>query len=236
MASCVQELMKKLLKDPDLDDSIQMDECVLEFLGRAGFSGIHSQFKIDRLARSANDDSALEATKEIEQHLLSGDIDSAIRFIVNHKPELLDDNPDVLFILLPVVYFFVLCSVQKQQFVELIRSKEADAALVFAQDYLSEKAVNNTQVLEDLEKICGLMAFENPESSMFAEYMKPYQRIRVLNAVNNLWLLSELGKGDSDFDLVFKFIEWAQSVLQEKNIAFAKLADYAADEADREDS
>ncbi|KHJ40720.1 hypothetical protein D918_09240 [Trichuris suis] len=224
MASCVQELMKKLLKDPDLDDSIQMDECVLEFLGRAGFSGIHSQFKIDRLARSANDDSALEATKEIEQHLLSGDIDSAIRFIVNHKPELLDDNPDVLFILL------------KQQFVELIRSKEADAALVFAQDYLSEKAVNNTQVLEDLEKICGLMAFENPESSMFAEYMKPYQRIRVLNAVNNLWLLSELGKGDSDFDLVFKFIEWAQSVLQEKNIAFAKLADYAADEADREDS
>ncbi|CDW52977.1 Glucose-induced degradation protein 8 homolog [Trichuris trichiura] len=224
MASCVQDLMKKLLKDPDLDDSTQMDECVLEFLGRAGFSAVHSQFKTERLARSANDDSALESTREIEQHLLNGDIDSAIRFIVSRKPELLDDNPDVLFILL------------KQQFVELIRSKEADAALVFAQDYLSEKAVNNTQVLEDLEKICGLMAFENPESSMFAEYMKPYQRIRVLNAVNNLWLLSELGKGDSDFDLVFKFIEWAQSVLQERNIPFPKLADYAADEGHREDS
>uniref|UniRef100_A0A5S6Q8D9 CTLH domain-containing protein n=1 Tax=Trichuris muris TaxID=70415 RepID=A0A5S6Q8D9_TRIMR len=220
MASCVRELMMKLLRNPDLDCTTQMDDCVMQFLNRAGFTGLYDQFKIDRLSRPSSDTSMMEPMNDIERYLLNGDIDSALHFIVKRKPELLDENPDVLFLML------------KQKFIELVRNKDIDAALEFAQDCLSGRAASNPKSLGELEKICGIMAFDNPESSMFADYMKLNQRVRVLHAVSNLWLLSELGKPYSDFDLLFKFIEWAQSTLEERNIPYPKLYDCAFEDSD----
>lgn len=60
--------------------------------------------------------------------------------------------------------------------IELIKNKELEAALDYAQTKLSERVEENPNVLPELEKTLALLAFENPETSPFGELLHPSQR------------------------------------------------------------
>lgn len=69
---------------------------------------------------------------------------------------------------------------QQQQLIELIREKNVEAALEFAQTQLAERGEENPEILSELERTLALLAFESPELSPFGELLHPSQRQKVL--------------------------------------------------------
>ena len=68
---------------------------------------------------------------------------------------------------------------QQQKLIELIRDKDIEGALHYAQSHLSERVEENPDVLSELEKTLALLAFENPENSPFGELLHISQRQKV---------------------------------------------------------
>ena len=68
---------------------------------------------------------------------------------------------------------------QQQHLIELIREKNIESALDYAQTHLAERGEENPEILTELERTLALLAFENPESSPFGELLHPSQRQKV---------------------------------------------------------
>lgn len=78
-----------------------------------------------------------------------------------------------------ILTWWKFCILQQQQLIELIREKNVEAALEFAQTQLAERGEENPEILSELERTLALLAFENPESSPFGELLHPSQRQKV---------------------------------------------------------
>ena len=76
------------------------------------------------------------------------------------------------------IYIFLIFS-QQQHLIELIREKNIESALDYAQTHLAERGEENPEILTELERTLALLAFENPESSPFGELLHPSQRQKV---------------------------------------------------------
>ena len=68
---------------------------------------------------------------------------------------------------------------QQQHLIELIRKGNLEGALDYAQTHLAERGEENSEILPELERTLALLAFENPETSPFADLMHPSQRQKV---------------------------------------------------------
>lgn len=68
---------------------------------------------------------------------------------------------------------------QQQHLIELIRKKDVEAALLYAQSHLAEKGEVNAEILDEIERTLALLAFDEPETSPFGELMHPSQRQKV---------------------------------------------------------
>ena len=78
--------------------------------------------------------------------------------------------------ILTLISFLLL---QQQHLIELIRRGSLEGALDYAQTHLAERGEENSEILPELERTLALLAFENPESSPFADLMHPSQRQKV---------------------------------------------------------
>lgn len=74
---------------------------------------------------------------------------------------------------------------QQQHLIELIRQKNIESALEYAQTHLAERGEENPEILAELERTLALLAFENPELSPFGELLHPSQRQKVFD----IWVL-----------------------------------------------
>ena len=70
-------------------------------------------------------------------------------------------------------------SFQQQHLIELIRSKNIESALDFAQTHLAERGEENPEILAELERTLALLAFDEPENSPFGDLLHPSQRQKV---------------------------------------------------------
>lgn len=64
--------------------------------------------------------------------------------------------------------------------IELIRERNTEEALKFAQEQLSERGEENQDILIELERTLALLAFEEPEQSPFGDLLHPSHRQKVL--------------------------------------------------------
>ena len=87
-----------------------------------------------------------------------------------------EDMIHFLIIFLNHCLFF---SLKQQKLIELIRDKDIEGALNYAQLHLAERVEENPDVLTELEKTLALLAFENPENSPFGELLHISQRQKV---------------------------------------------------------
>ena len=78
-----------------------------------------------------------------------------------------------------IINVLILPVFQQQHLIELIREKNVEAALEFAQIHLAEQGEDNPEILAELEKTLALLAFEDPENSPFRELLHPSQRQKV---------------------------------------------------------
>ncbi len=63
--------------------------------------------------------------------------------------------------------------------IELIRDRNIEAALDFAQTHLAERGEENMEILNELERTMALLAFDEPEASPFGELLHLSQRQKV---------------------------------------------------------
>lgn len=66
--------------------------------------------------------------------------------------------------------------------IELIRQRETEAALEFAQTQLAEQGEESRECLTEMERTLALLAFDNPEESPFGDLLNMMQRQKVMNA------------------------------------------------------
>ncbi len=78
------------------------------------------------------------------------------------------------------MFLFVL---QQQHLIELIRERNIEGALDFAQSHLAERGEENPEILSELERTLALLAFEEPEASPFGDLLHPSQRQKVSETV-----------------------------------------------------
>lgn len=79
---------------------------------------------------------------------------------------------------LPVAPSGFLC-LQQQHLIELIRLRETEAALEFAQSQLAEQGEESRECLTEMERTLALLAFDNPEESPFGDLLNMMQRQKV---------------------------------------------------------
>lgn len=76
---------------------------------------------------------------------------------------------------------------QQQHLIELIRLRETEAALEFAQSQLAEQGEESRECLTEMERTLALLAFDNPEESPFGDLLNMMQRQKV-------WSIPGVGK------------------------------------------
>ena len=70
-------------------------------------------------------------------------------------------------------------TLQQQNLIELIRERQVEAALQYAQTHLAERGEENPEILQELERSLALLAFDDPEGSPFGDLLHPSQRQKV---------------------------------------------------------
>lgn len=77
------------------------------------------------------------------------------------------------------IHDFAIAFLQKQHLVELIRAREIEGALNFAQSQLADQGKRSPEALSDLERVMSLLAFDDPYSSPYGDLLLESQRLKV---------------------------------------------------------
>nr|KAG5694183.1 hypothetical protein BaRGS_016029 [Batillaria attramentaria] len=108
--------------------------------------------------------------------------------------------------------------------IELIRDKDVEAALHYAQTHLSERVEENPEVMSELEKTLALLAFENPENSPFGELLHPSQRHKVASELNAAILEVD---ATPHIASLLKLLLWGQDELDKRKVKYPRMTDIA---------
>lgn len=91
---------------------------------------------------------------------------------------------------------------------------------------MSEAGESNPDVLSELERTLALLAFENPQSSPFADLLEQSHRQKVASELNSAILKMEHHENTSPRIInLLKLILWAQAELDKRNIGYPKMKD-----------
>lgn len=194
-------------------DSVKLHELVVEYLIFSGYKEAAELLVKDAdlpspiqpvVANIKNVDT-LEQRNEIRNAIIIGDLETALKLINQITPNLLNSNQKLQFKLL------------RQQLVELIRNKEVEKVLSFAQTNLADKCANiPPELFTKLEQTYALLAFDNPENSPFGNLMSLNQRNMLAYEVNEAILAALHKPLISRLEQLFRFMVWNQHQLKTK--------------------
>jgi len=194
----------------------EVNKLIMNYLVTEGFKDAAEKFQIESGTETGIDLETLDQRIRILECIKNGEIQSAVEMINSYQPELLDDNRYLFFHL------------QQQHLIELIRNKNINDALKFAQENLSDQGVENAAVLEELERTLALLAFEDPETSPFGDLLAPAHRQKVAGEFNTAFLEGRNSdESVSKLAYLLKFILWAQEELDKRKLRYPKMADLA---------
>jgi hypothetical protein len=194
-----------------------MNRLVMDYLVTEGYKEAAEKFSEEsgvHLPSGAYSET-LEARIRIRQAIHDGRVGDAITMINDLHPELLENNK--------ILHFYLL----QQQLIELIRQQRVDEALRFAQEHLAEKGEENPQLLKELERTLGLLAFERPEQSPFGDLMSNTHRYRVASDVNAAILEADHCAGSPRLESLVQLLLWAQDQLDRRQVSYPKMTDIA---------
>ena len=142
----------------------------------------------------------LDERIKIRDAIQAGKIQEATALVNQLHPDLLDSDRYLFFHL------------QQQHLIELIRQKNIEEALRFAQvcvfclffyffrckilnasmfqEHLAERGEQNPSILGELERTLALLAFDDPEKSPFGDLLHPSHRQRGIIFNHKLFLIN----------------------------------------------
>lgn len=118
----------------------EINKLIMNYLVTEGFKDAAEKFQIESGTEPGVDLKTLDQRIKILESIQDGRIQEAVQMINSFQPQLLDDNRYLFFHL------------QQQHLIELIRQKNIESALKFAQEHLADQGEENFQVLEELER------------------------------------------------------------------------------------
>jgi len=195
----------------------EVNNLIMNYLITEGFKDAAEKFQIESGTEPGVNLKTMDKRIKILENIQDGQIQNAIHMINSYQPQLLDDNR--------YLYFHL----QQQHLIELIRQKNIDAALKFAQENLADQGEENTDVLEELERTLALLAFEDPEISPFGDLLALSHRQKVASEFNTAFLGQENKDSSVSSKLAYllKFVLWAQEELDKKKVKYPKMTDLA---------
>ncbi|XP_067932085.1 glucose-induced degradation protein 8 homolog [Watersipora subatra] len=193
-----------------------MNLLVMDYLEKEGFKEAAEKFRVEAGVTPTMDLGTIDKRLLIRSHLQNGEIDSAVAIINEIHPELLDNDN--------LLYF----KIQQQQLIELIRQKDIEKALDFAQTHLAERAEDGDEdVLSELERTLALLAFDDPFTSPFGDLLQPSHRHKVASEVNAKILEQENQEPVPQITKILKLLAWSQQQLDIKNVKYVRMTDFA---------
>lgn len=209
----MQNWMKEL-QDFKVDRG-EMNKLVMNYLIQEGFKDAAERFRFETGVDPGPQIYLLDDRIKIREAVQNGRIDDAIDLTNDLNPEILDSKP--------YLYFHL----QQQKLIELIREKNTDQALSFAQNVMAELGSENTEFLNELEKTMALLAYEVPESSPFGHLLNSSQRHMVASEVNAAILESQHQETVPKLASVLKLLSWTQNQLDKKHVKYPKMTEIA---------
>lgn len=189
-----------------------MNQLVMNYLVTEGFKEAAEKFRVESGIHPSIDLDELDERIKIRDAIQNGRIQEAISLVNNLHPELLDNDR--------YLYFHL----QQQQLIELIREKNVEEALEYAQTHLAERGEENPEILSELERTLALLAFDNPEQSPFGDLLHPSQRQKVASELNAAIL--EVDANPKLANLL-RHLLWSQEELDKKKVKYPKMTDLA---------
>uniref|UniRef100_A0A8C4WXS3 GID complex subunit 8 homolog a (S. cerevisiae) n=2 Tax=Myxinidae TaxID=7762 RepID=A0A8C4WXS3_EPTBU len=190
-----------------------MNRFVMNYLVTEGFKEAAEKFRLESGIEPGLDLGSLDERLKIRDVILNGQIQEAIALINGLHPELLDTNR--------YLYFHL----QQQHLIELIRGRQTEAALEFAQSQLAERGEESSECLLEMERTLALLAFDCPEQSPFGELLHPSQRQKVWGEVNTAVLDCDNHDSTPKLAKLLKHLLWAQGELDQKKAKYPRMAD-----------
>ncbi|XP_072046038.1 glucose-induced degradation protein 8 homolog [Amphiura filiformis] len=195
-----------------------MNKLIMNYLVTEGFKEAAEKFQQESGTKANADLDMLADRVEIREAIQEGRIEEAIARVNDIHPELLDNDR--------YLYFHL----QQQHLIELIRKGNLEGALDYAQTHLAERGEENSEILPELERTLALLAFENPETSPFADLMHPSQRQKVASELNSAILEAENRASTPKLANMLKLLLWSQDQVDSKKVKFPKMKDLAKGE------
>ncbi|KAI2661710.1 hypothetical protein H4Q32_007361 [Labeo rohita] len=190
-----------------------MNRLIMNYLVTEGFKEAAEKFRMESGIEPNVDLDSLDERIKIREMVLKGQIQEAIALINSLHPELLDTNR--------YLYFHL----QQQHLIELIRLRETEAALEFAQSQLAEQGEESRECLTEMERTLALLAFDNPEESPFGDLLNMMQRQKVWSEVNQAVLDYENRESTPKLAKLLKLLLWAQNELDQKKVKYSRMTD-----------
>ena len=187
-----------------------MNKLVLNYLIIEGYKEAVIKFTKESNLTCEYDLELLEKRIQIRNLIIKGKIDEAINLINNINSEILEKNPSIHF------------ELEKQKLIEIIKANKVEEAIMFAQNTLFPITVNNPKLLDELENIMSLLAFEDIKTSPFKE-LGGVDQLKKLSSIVNLQILaSQMQPTDLILPLVMKLLKYSQNELK-KEIKFPEI-------------
>ncbi|XP_051914155.1 glucose-induced degradation protein 8-B homolog isoform X1 [Hippocampus zosterae] len=208
-----------------------MNRLIMNYLVTEGFKEAAEKFRMESGIEPTVDLDSLDERIKIREMILKGQIQEAIALINSLHPELLDTNRYLYFHLQAIrdpALFHHLCVIplaQQQHLIELIRLRETELALEFAQTQLAEQGEESRECLTEMERTLALLAFDNPEESPFGDLLNMIQRQKVWSEVNQAVLDHENRESTPKLAKLLKLLLWAQNELDQKKVKYPKMTD-----------
>jgi len=195
-----------------------MNKLIMNYLVTEGFKEAAEKFQKESGVETSVDLDSIDLRIRIKELILQGQIQEAIALVNDFHPELLDNDR--------YLYFHL----QQQQLIELIRGKQVEEALEFAQIHLAERGEENPAVLNELERSLALLAFESPETCPFNDLLHPCQRHKVASELNSAILAAENKDSVPKISNLLKLLLWAQNELDSKKVVYPKMVNLSTAE------
>ena len=187
-----------------------MNKLVLNYLIIEGHKEAVEKFLKETNLKCDYDENLLEKRMIIRNLIINGKIDEAINEINNINIEILEKNPSIHF------------ELQKQKLIEIIKQNKIEESILFAQRTLYPITQNNEKLLNELEKIMSLLAFEDINQSPFKE-LGTVEQLKKLSSIVNLQILSsQMQPTDLILPMVMKLLKYSQEELK-KEIDFPEI-------------
>jgi len=195
-----------------------MNKLIMNYLVTEGFKEAAEKFQKESGVETSVDLDSIDLRIKIKELILQGSIQEAIALVNDIHPELLDNDR--------YLYFHL----QQQQLIELIRDKQVEEALEFAQIHLAERGEENPAVLSELERSLALLAFESPDTCPFRDLLHPCQRQKVASELNAAILAAENRDSVPKISNLLKLLLWAQNELDSKKVMYPKMVNLSTAE------